>query len=54
VSLLGTAVNFGVYTSLVLGSAAMAAQPIVPFAVASVVALAFNYLGSKHFAFKAR
>jgi putative flippase GtrA len=54
VSLLGTAVNFGVYTSLVLGSAAMAAQPIVPFAVASVIALAFNYLGSKHFAFKAR
>lgn len=53
VSLVGTAVNFGVYTSLVLGSPAMSARPIVPFAIASVVALVFNYLGSKHFAFKA-
>ena len=52
VSIVGTSVNFGVYTSLVLGSAAMAAQPIVPFAIASVAALVFNYLGSKHFAFR--
>ena len=52
VSIVGTAVNFGIYTSLVLGSAAMAAHPIVPFALASVTALAFNYLGSKHFAFR--
>ncbi|WP_332815859.1 GtrA family protein [Ramlibacter sp.] len=52
VSVLGTGVNFGLYTALVLASAAMAAQPIVPFAIASVVALAFNYLGSKHFAFR--
>lgn len=51
VSLLGTAVNFGVYTGLVMGSAAMAAQPLVPFAIASILAMAFNYLGSKHFAF---
>jgi putative flippase GtrA len=54
VSIVGTAVNFGVYTSLVLGSASMAARPIVPFAIASVLALAFNYLGSKHFAFRAK
>lgn len=52
VSIVGTGVNFGLYTSLVLGSRAMAAQPIVPFAVASVAALAFNYLGAKHFAFR--
>ena len=52
VSIVGTAVNFGVYTSLVFGSAAMAARPLVPFAIASVLALAFNYLGSKHFAFR--
>jgi putative flippase GtrA len=52
VSLVGTSVNFGLYTSLVLGSATMAARPIVPFAIASIVALAFNYLGSKHFAFR--
>jgi putative flippase GtrA len=52
VSLVGTSVNFAIYTALVLGSAAMAARPIVPFAVASIAALAFNYLGSKHFAFR--
>ncbi len=52
VSLLGTGVNFGLYTGLVLAFAAMAAQPIVPFAIASMAALAFNYLGSRHFAFR--
>ncbi|WBY03395.1 GtrA family protein [Ramlibacter tataouinensis] len=52
VSLLGTGVNFGIYTGLVLASARMAAQPIVPFAIASIAALAVNYLGSKHFAFR--
>jgi len=52
VSLVGTGVNFGIYSALVLGSAAMAARPIVPFAFASAAALVFNYLGSKHFAFR--
>jgi len=52
VSLVGTGVNFGIYTGLVLGSGAMAAQPLAPFAIASIAAMAFNYLGSKHFAFR--
>lgn len=52
VSVVGTGVNFAVYAGLVLGSATMAATPVVPFAIASVAALAFNYLGSKHFAFR--
>ncbi|MBA2964615.1 MULTISPECIES: GtrA family protein [Ramlibacter] len=52
VSLVGTGVNFGIYTGLVLASPLLAARPIVPFAVASAAALVFNYLGSKHFAFK--
>ena len=52
VSLGGAAANFAVYSALVLGSAALAAWPIVPFAVASAVGLVFNYLGSKHFAFR--
>ena len=52
VSLVGTGVNFGIYTGLVLASPAMAARPLVPFAIASAAALVFNYLGSKHFAFK--
>ncbi|WP_167772868.1 GtrA family protein [Ramlibacter humi] len=53
VSLVGTSINFGIYTSCVLASSAMATQPLVPFAIASIVAMAFNYLGSKHFAFRA-
>lgn len=52
VSLVGTGVNFGIYTSLVLASATLAAHPLAPFAIASGIALVFNYLGSKHFAFR--
>jgi len=52
VSLGGAAVNFLVYTTLVLASSAMAALPIIPLAIASIIALAFNFLGSKHFAFR--
>jgi putative flippase GtrA len=52
VSLGGASVNFTIYTVLVLSVAPMAALPIVPLAIASIVALAFNYFGSKHFAFR--
>jgi putative flippase GtrA len=52
VSLGGASINFLIYTVLVLSMAFMAALPIVPLAIASIVALAFNYLGSKHFAFR--
>lgn len=52
VSLGGASVNFMIYTALVLSMAPMAALPIVPLGIASIVALAFNYLGSKHFAFR--
>ena len=41
--------NFLVYTVLVSISDAMAALPIVPLAMASIVALIVNYLGSKRF-----
>jgi hypothetical protein len=30
----------------------LAAHPLIPLAVASIVALIVNYLGSKHFAFR--
>lgn len=52
VSAAGALVNFVVYGVLVLASATLAAYPIIPLAVASIVALVFNYLGSKHFAFR--
>lgn len=52
VSAAGAAVNFLVYSALVLASAALAALPMIPLAIASIVALVVNYLGSKHFAFR--
>lgn len=52
VSAAGAGVNFLVYTVLVFASASMAAMPILPLAIASIVALVVNYLGSKHYAFR--
>jgi putative flippase GtrA len=52
VSAAGAGVNFCVYTALVFGSASMAALPILPLAISSIVALVVNYLGSKHYAFR--
>ena len=52
VSVSGAGVNFIVYTALVLNAASMAALPILPLAIAAIAALAFNYLGNKHFAFR--
>ena len=52
VSAAGAAVNFFVYTALVLASSTLATYPMIPLAIASIVALLFNYLGSKHFAFR--
>lgn len=52
VSAVGAGVNFVVYSVLVFASQAMAARPLVPLAIASVIALIVNYLGSKHFAFR--
>lgn len=48
----GATVNFIVYSALVLASSTLAARPMIPLAIASIVALVFNYLGSKHFAFR--
>ena len=49
----GASVNFLVYTTLVLSFEVSKTWLILPLAVASVLALAVNYLGSKHFAFRA-
>ncbi|MBE7941375.1 MULTISPECIES: GtrA family protein [Ramlibacter] len=53
VSAAGAAVNFGVYSALVLASAVFGAHPVLPLAVASGIAMLVNYLGSRHFAFRA-
>jgi putative flippase GtrA len=52
VSLGGASVNFLIYTSLVVASLGLLSVPIVSLAIASIVALAFNFLGSKYFAFR--
>ena len=52
VSAAGATINFIVYSALVLASSTLAARPMIPLAIASIVALIFNYLGSKHFAFR--
>lgn len=52
VSIGGTAVNFVTYTLLILGVESLRPLPILPLAVASVVAMAFNYLGTRYFAFR--
>lgn len=52
VSAAGAGVNFTVYALLVFALPVMAARPVVPLGVASIVALMVNYLGSKYFAFR--
>jgi len=52
VSAVGAGLNFVIYSVLVFASQAMAATPLVPLAIASIIALIVNYLGSKHFAFR--
>jgi putative flippase GtrA len=49
VSALGAGVNFALYTLLVIASM----QPIFALAAGSIAAMFVNYLGSRHFAFKA-
>lgn len=54
VSLGGAGVNASSYAALMLSSPYFAARPLAALAVAAVLALAFNYLGSRHFAFRMR
>ena len=51
VSSAGTTLNFVMYSALVVSVGWMAAQPLLPFAIASAIAMVFNYLGARHFAF---
>jgi len=50
---LGALLNLAIFFWLIFEFSALAAVPIVPFAIASLVALAFNFLVSKYIAFKA-
>ena len=50
---LGALLNLAIFFWLIFEFTALAAVPIVPLAIASLVAMAFNFLVSKYIAFKA-
>ncbi len=52
VNSVGAAINLGIFSALVLRFPWFEATPLAAFAVASAVALAFNFLGSRMFAFR--
>ncbi|MEM7123603.1 MAG: GtrA family protein [Pseudomonadota bacterium] len=52
VNAVGAGINYGVYALLVLNIAAFAQWPVLAVAAGSVVALAFNFLASRHFVFR--
>ena len=51
VQTVGALINLGVYVAIVAAVSAVAAYPVVPLAVGSGVAMVFNFLAARHFAF---
>ncbi len=49
---IGAGLNLGIFLWLVYRFNALASWPIVPLAMAASVALIFNFLASRHFAFR--
>ena len=52
VSAAGTLVNLATYSILIVKIDAFQPIPVIPLAIASVVAMGFNYLGTRHYAFR--
>ncbi|MHB1529456.1 MAG: GtrA family protein [Acidiferrobacteraceae bacterium] len=48
----GAFINLGFFFALVNHYPGLAARPLVPLALAALVALGFNFVGSKHLAFR--
>lgn len=53
VQTLGAFVNLSVYVAIVAAIPAVGAWPVLPLAVGSAVAMVFNFLAARHFAFSA-
>ncbi len=53
VNAVGALINYGVYSALILSFDGFRAVPVAALAVASVLALAFNYAASRRFVFNA-
>lgn len=47
----GGAINFSIYSLLILARTSPLDLPIIALSIATGIALIFNYLGSKHFVF---
>ena len=52
VNSIGAALNMGIFFWLVHHYSSLAKIPLVPLAIASSIALVFNFLASKHIAFR--
>jgi putative flippase GtrA len=48
---LGVAINFAVFAAVIVFFPILTSQPLIPLAVASAVAMAWNYIGARWFAF---
>jgi putative flippase GtrA len=53
VQIIGALINLGVYALVASGFPALAAYPVIPLAAGSSVAMLFNFLASRRFAFVA-
>jgi putative flippase GtrA len=51
VQIIGAFINLGVYVAIVATLPHLASFPVVPLAIGSGVAMIFNFVGSRHFAF---
>jgi putative flippase GtrA len=51
---IGALINLGVYGTIIAAVPVVAAYPVLPLAVGSGVAMVFNFLAARHFAFNAR
>ena len=52
VNSIGAVLNMGIFFSLVYHYSSFAKMPLVPLAMASSIALVFNFFASKHIAFR--
>jgi putative flippase GtrA len=53
VQMVGALINLGVYVAIVVAVPAVGTWPVAPLAAGSGIAMVFNFLAARHFAFAA-